>query len=371
MTRVLVIEDEAPLREEVVDMLAFEDFDVIAAENGRIGVQLAHEQLPDLILCDITMPDLDGYGVLLELQKDRVTSTIPFIFLTARADKSFMRHGMELGADDYITKPFTRGELLAAIRTRLKRHSAVIEAHRRELEEAKVKLARMVAHELRTPLFNISSVHDLVERQLGALSPSGTRELLEIMGSGVERLNHLVEQMVYMTQIESGLLNYETVMQNGMPLRIVEVLHDAITLGRRFAHHHHDLNIRLDDRDGEAIVVAHAHALKHALAELIANALNFSKERGEVHVSQWQDEDGIWVSILDQGIGMTPKEQAQAMEKYVQVNRQTHEQQGMGLGLPLAHEIIRAHGGTLDMRSQPERGTEIIVGLPSASETAY
>jgi signal transduction histidine kinase len=371
MTRILIIEDEQPLREEVVDMLTFEDFDVIYAENGKLGVKVAQEQLPDLILCDVTMPELDGYGVLLELQKDKVTSTIPFIFLTARADKSFMRHGMELGADDYITKPFTRGELLSAIRTRLKRHESLLEAHRRELDEAKIKLARMVAHELRTPLFNISSVHDIVERQLGALSPAGTRELMDIMGSGVERLNHLVEQMVYMTQIESGLLRYEAVMKNGMPLRMVEILHDAISLERRFAHQNQGLAVRLDDRNGEAMLVAHSHALKHALAELVANALNFSPERGEVVVSEWQDEDGIHVSILDHGIGMTATEKQQALEKYVQVNRQAHEQQGIGLGLPLASEIVRAHGGTLELRSTPGQGTEIVISLPPANETAY
>jgi signal transduction histidine kinase len=371
MTRILVIEDEAPLREEVVDMLTFEDFDVIYAENGKVGVKVAQEQLPDLILCDVTMPELDGYGVLLELQKDKVTSTIPFIFLTARADKSFMRHGMELGADDYITKPFTRGELLSAIRTRLKRHESLLEAHRRELDEAKVKLARMVAHELRTPLFNISSVHDIVERQLGALSPAGTRDLMDIMGSGVERLNHLVEQMVYMTQVESGLLNYEAVMKNGMPMRMVEILHDSITLGRRFAHHNQELAVRLDDRNGEAMLVAHSHALKHGLAELVANALNFSPDRGEVVVSEWKDEDGIHVSILDHGVGMNPAEQQQALEKYVQVNRQAHEQQGIGLGLPLASEIVKAHGGALELRSTPGQGTEVLINLPPANETAY
>jgi signal transduction histidine kinase len=371
MTRILVIEDEAPLREEVVDMLTFEDFDVIQAPNGRVGVEMAQEHLPDVILCDVTMPEMDGYGVLVELQKDEVTATIPFIFLTARADKSFMRHGMELGADDYITKPYTRGELLSAIRTRLKRHQAMMDAHRKELDDAKSKLARMVAHELRTPLFNISSVHSIIERELSGMPASGTRELIDIMGSGVERMNHLIEQMVYMTQIEGGLLRYDVVMKNGIPLSAVELLHNSISLGRRFAHQNQELSVRLDDRDGNALIFGHSHALKHALAELIANALNFSPERTEVVVTEWQDDDRIWISIRDQGRGMTLDQQEQAFERFVQVDRDAHEQQGIGMGLPLAREIMKAHGGSLELRSKEGEGTEVIIGLPVASETAY
>jgi signal transduction histidine kinase len=371
MTRILIIEDEQPLREEVLDMLMFEDFDVICAENGQVGAQVAQEQVPDLILCDVTMPEMDGYGVLVELQKDKVTSTIPFIFLTARADKSFMRHGMELGADDYITKPFTRGELLAAIRARLKRHQSLVDAHRRELDEAKVRLARMVAHELRTPLFNISSVHNIIEKELSGLPTSSARELVDIMGSGVERMNHLVEQMVYLTQIEGGLLRPDVVLKNGMPLRAVELLHNSISLGRRFAHHNQDAQVRLDDHDGDAVIFGHSHALKHAMAELVANALNYSPERAEVQVTQWLEDERTWISIRDQGQGMTLDEQEQAMARFTQVDRDTHEQQGIGMGLPLAREIVRAHGGSLELRSAEGEGTDVLIGLPVSSETAY
>ena len=124
MTVVLIIEDEAPLREQIVELLNFEGFGTLAAQNGRIGVDQARQHSPDVIVCDVSMPEMDGYEVLLELRKQPATSKIPFIFLTARASRSFMRHGMELGADDYLTKPFTNNELLAAIRARLDRQSA-------------------------------------------------------------------------------------------------------------------------------------------------------------------------------------------------------------------------------------------------------
>jgi len=118
MGKILVIEDEELLRANTVQILGFEDFHVISAKNGLIGVQLAQEQIPDLILCDVMMPGLDGYGVLTTLRQNPATAAIPFIFTTAKAD---LHQGIELGADDYLTKPFTSDELLATITTHLKK----------------------------------------------------------------------------------------------------------------------------------------------------------------------------------------------------------------------------------------------------------
>src|SRR4051812_32186121 len=114
MSRILVIEDDPNIRYNVSEILAYEGFEVLEAENGLIGLQVARDYLPDLIICDVMMPELDGYGVLLELNTDTATATIPFIFLTAISDKHSMRRGMERGADDYLTKPFSSNELLSA-----------------------------------------------------------------------------------------------------------------------------------------------------------------------------------------------------------------------------------------------------------------
>src|SRR5262249_30344521 len=114
-------------------MLELENFQVVSAENGRRGVELAMAELPDLILCDVMMPELDGFGVVEALRGDAKTATLPLIFLTAKGDKLDLRKGMNLGADDYLTKPVTRDDLLAAVRTRLARRSA----HQAELDSAK------------------------------------------------------------------------------------------------------------------------------------------------------------------------------------------------------------------------------------------
>lgn len=121
MKRILVIEDNQEVRENIVEILSLSDYEVDSAENGIVGVEKAQTGNPDLILCDVMMPDLDGFGVLKILGKKAATQNIPFIFLTAKAEKTDFRKGMGLGADDYITKPFDDTDLLDAIEMRLKK----------------------------------------------------------------------------------------------------------------------------------------------------------------------------------------------------------------------------------------------------------
>ncbi len=125
MTKILVIEDEAQTRNIFLECLDAEGFETIGAENGFIGVQRAQEQLPDLVICDIIMPELDGYTVLTTLRKSPVTAIIPLIFLTAKPSKAEFRQGMEMGADDYLTKPCTVEELLMAIAAQLEKQAAL------------------------------------------------------------------------------------------------------------------------------------------------------------------------------------------------------------------------------------------------------
>lgn len=123
MKKILVIEDEAETLENIVLMLEMEGFKPLSAANGRLGVAVAKRELPEVILCDVSMPELDGYGVLEALRADPTTVSIPFIFLTAKGDKKDLRTGMNLGADDYLIKPAGAEEVLAAIATRLDRHN--------------------------------------------------------------------------------------------------------------------------------------------------------------------------------------------------------------------------------------------------------
>jgi DNA-binding NarL/FixJ family response regulator len=132
MTRILIIEDEPQMRKNMLLVLKKEGFEVFGAANGQEGVTLALRELPDVILCDVMMPGIDGYGVLAALRAERATETIPFIFLTAKGEHGDVRTGMNQGADDYLTKPVIIADLLAAVRSRLERR----EQQQRELRPA-------------------------------------------------------------------------------------------------------------------------------------------------------------------------------------------------------------------------------------------
>ena len=132
MKKILVIEDEPLVRSNILELLEAEDFQVVSAENGFVGTLWALEHSPDLIICDVMIPEINGHEVLRLLRQDPITATIPFIFLTAMADKADIRQGMNLGADDYLTKPFTRAELLAAVSSQLAKQATLSQQYNNE-----------------------------------------------------------------------------------------------------------------------------------------------------------------------------------------------------------------------------------------------
>ncbi len=138
MTKILVIEDELFVRENIVDLLEAEDFEVFSTENGILGILWAQENIPDLVICDVMMPEINGHDVLAEMRDLPNTELTPFIFLTAMADRGDIRHGMELGADDYLTKPFTREDLLNAITSRLLKQAKLMKQYNEEQQKTKV-----------------------------------------------------------------------------------------------------------------------------------------------------------------------------------------------------------------------------------------
>ena len=175
MTKILVIEDELFVRENIVELLEAEDFEVFNTDNGILGILWAQENIPDLVICDVMMPEINGHEVLAEMRELPTTALTPFIFLTAMADKGDIRLGMELGADDYLTKPFTREELLNAINARLAKQEKLMkqynEEHKRvEVLEQKVKeleqlqIQKEISQEYKQALLKINTAINLIQK---------------------------------------------------------------------------------------------------------------------------------------------------------------------------------------------------------------
>ena len=187
--KILVIEDEEQVRENILELLEAEGLLPIGAENGSIGIDLAKANNPDLILCDVMMPGCDGYGVLSKLRADSTLAGIPFIFLTAKAAKADFRQGMELGADDYLTKPFTRSELLGAIATRLRKRAVVQESYSSELKQAKQQLNYWMHHDSLTGLPNRLSLRERFKQ----IKPTdkNDKKTIAILCLGLDRFDQL------------------------------------------------------------------------------------------------------------------------------------------------------------------------------------
>jgi diguanylate cyclase (GGDEF)-like protein len=166
MPKILVIEDDPTVQTLIVKLLKAEGFDVVSGSDGRVGVQLALAHIPDLIVCDIMMPELNGYEVLEQLRQNSETARIPFIFLSAKADRSEQRQGMDLGADDYLTKPFKRSELLRAISARLEKQTSLTQPYINEMKRAAQTLNQMAYRDPLTNLPNRILLHHSLQEAL-------------------------------------------------------------------------------------------------------------------------------------------------------------------------------------------------------------
>jgi DNA-binding NarL/FixJ family response regulator len=185
MKRILVIEDQAPMRRNIALMLEMEGYEVMTAENGRIGVEVALQKRPDLIICDVMMPELDGHGVVQTLRAENRTATVPFIFLTARSDKGDVRIGMNFGADDYLIKPVIREDLLAAVETRLARADA-IEAHIQAVTAAANGAGFHTDFSSHEPLISLGLTNREAEVLLWVAQGKSNGDVAIILGMGVK-----------------------------------------------------------------------------------------------------------------------------------------------------------------------------------------
>ncbi len=193
MTRILVIEDEQSIRDTLQDILELEGFEALGAENGLVGIQLAKQYIPDLIICDVMMPEVDGYGVLKTLHQDVDTASIPFIFLTAKADRPSLRQGMNLGADDYLTKPFTPQELLEALTSRLKKKEVQTQPLTHKISDLTAQLDYQTYHDPFTNLPNRLSLRQSFNKLQTTTDRDNT--LIPLLHLNLEQLSRISAAM--------------------------------------------------------------------------------------------------------------------------------------------------------------------------------
>jgi len=366
--KILVIEDQDLIRINILELLDAEGYEVMGAENGRVGVQLAREFLPEVIVSDIVMPELDGYGVLRDLRQDPTTATIPFIFLTAKADKSDLRQGMNLGADDYLIKPFTQQELLEAIAARLDKHSQVSAHFEQKLDELRINITASLPHEFLTPLTVILSASEILTLHSDKLTAAEVPEFGERILTSARRLLRLIRNFLLYSQLELAAFD-STKAEVLRGLRTSDaraVIADVAVRLARQADRTGDLQLELR----EATVYIEPAHLGKITEELLDNAFRYSSPGSPVRVQcVTADERVLVLSVMDRGRGMTRAQIAQ-VGAYMQFEREQYEQQGQGLGLTIAKRLAELHGGELTIDSVPSLTTTVRVVLPLQDQTA-
>jgi signal transduction histidine kinase len=362
MSLILIIEDDEDLQSTLSDTLHYAGFTVLTASDAQSGILVAQTQLPDLVLCDIGLPDSDGYHVLETLRKEDRTVDIPVIFLTARSSPDAIREGMAMGADDYICKPVQRQDLLAGIRTRLRMRSELFQRMKAKIDTAKASMASRLPHELRTPLSGILGWAEVLE----TCNPQELVPMINTIGRDIrtsgDRLLRMTNRfMLYIDacfvlphaadRVRLGQLTPPTPAQV-----LTQTAHEVATRCGRGC----DLV-----SEGEDACVQMAMELFVALVtELMENAFKFSKQGEMVIVNGSLKHNRYHIRILDHGRGMSP-DQVKRIGAFNQFDRDRFEQQGNGLGLAIAMQLAHLHGGVLKIESSPGEQTTVTVSLPA------
>jgi len=362
MKRILVIDDEEWLREMVHIALAQKGYEVIEAENGVAGIDKARKELPDLILCDVNMEKVDGYLTLSSLRNEPVTAAIPFILITGRADNAGMRHGMELGADDYLPKPFTIEELYAAVEARIRKSQALREEAEKRLTDLRDSISMMLPHELRTPLNGILAYGEILAADAATLPAQEVAEMGHVIRDSGKRLERLIENFLIYAQIELLGMDAQKIKvlrqkQTPLPARLIE---EHAARQARAASRANDLALDLAD----CTVPMSEEYLAKIVDELVQNAFKFSNPGKPVTVTLSESANTIALSVRDEGCGLSTEHIAR-VGAYMQFDRKLHEQQGLGLGLVIARRLTELHGGTLSIQSERGAGTTVTVRLPN------
>jgi signal transduction histidine kinase len=362
MNRILVIDDEEWLREMVRMALTRKGYEVLEASDGAIGIETARRVLPDLILCDVNMEKVDGYLALSALRNEPSTASIPFILMTGLADHAGMRHGMELGADDYLPKPFTLESLYAAVETRLRKAQALREAAEQKLADLRDNISLMLPHELRTPLNGIIAYGELLAQEAATMPPAEIAEMGQVIYHSGRRLERLVENFLVYAQLEilSGDPQKVAALRKSRTNAAAAIIEECARSQASAANRLDDLSLELVP---DVVVPMAEDSLRRIVTELVQNAFKFSAPGSTVRVRLCSDERRAILSVLDQGRGFST-EHITRIGAYMQFDRRVHEQQGLGLGLTIAKHLAELHGGTLTIDSERGAITEITLALP-------
>lgn len=368
---ILAVDDNPTNLEVLSDYLTEFGLTVLLKQDGEKALELIQRKLPDLILLDILMPGLDGFETCQRLKQNPETRDIPVIFMSALTDTVDKIKGFELGAVDYITKPFQYEEVLARVKAHLtiqrlqqdlqrknQELQTLLDYERKILEDVRLNVSLALPHELRTPLSTIIGFAQLLINRIDTLESIKILEYARGIYQGAERLNRLVENALLYANLK--LLRYtpreKLIWQSEMT---VEALTLITAIARKKAakvRRENDLILELSP----ACIRISPDNFEKILFELLDNAFKFSEPGTPIHIRTIVNGHLCILSISDQGHGMTI-EQIARIGAYMQFERKRHEQQGTGMGLVICYLLAQLEGGVLSIDSKIGQGTTVSI----------
>lgn len=355
---ILIVDDLAANLKVLSTMLTDNGYNVRPAINGNLAIKAAVSSIPDLILLDIMMPGIDGYEVCRQLKDNDQTHDIPVIFISALDEVVNKIKGFELGAVDYITKPFQMAEVLARVNTHL-----TIYRQRKEIEGLnafKDLFIRTVSHDLGSPISNILGYAEMLMQDGDQLDPNYAKQMLGRIYTSAERMQSLVNSMLDLTRIEGVTLRPS--------LMLLRDVLDSVFVEFQFQAQQKGIALRPPHHAPQIWIKADPDLIGEVFQNLLSNAVKYTPQNGEISIEvETTDHGRVLIHLCDTGYGIPEEDIAHLFERFYRVGRSEHTaQQGSGLGLSIVKLILDRHDGDIWVESTLGEGSCFTVSLPTS-----
>ncbi len=366
MKKILIIEDESAFREALAFALEGEGFVVLQAENAVEGIEIARAKIPDLIVSDVMMDSVDGYDAVVSIRQDPRTTGIPIILMTGKPDNEGLVHALELGADDYLTKPFTVPELLEAVAIRFRKLDESRKHQGKGSTDPRSFLTIGVPGDLRTPVAGILGFSKAIAREYVDLKKSEIIELGRAIQKAARSVLRVAENFSVLAQIEilasdPSKLERLRMFSTGDLKGIVEPVAADVA---NHCERPEDLVVAVA-RGSVACSQEYVAKITH---ELVDNAFKFSAKGQKVQVSGTFSEKMFTLIVTDFGRGMTPQ-QIEEINSFSSLHSRFHDDHYLGWGLVVAKRLAEIHDGSLQLSSTGASGLMVKVNLPRARDS--
>lgn len=367
MTTILLVEDDVHLMEGIREILELDNtYQVVTANNGLDGLELLNNLAvpPDLIVSDIMMPKMDGYQFFEAVRAKPAWLTIPFIFLTAKGEKADIRLGKSLGADDYVTKPFSAEDLLVAVESKLKSMERIRSAFSGQISDMKRRILTILNHEFRTPLTYVVAYADMLSRDVDKMELDELREYLKGVNSGADRLRRLVENFIFLVELETGEVA-STFTWRKRPIKNFDKIVSLASRPEQSVLESMNQTLKVDISPNHHPILGDEEYLGIALARLIDNASKFSEKGATIELLLYGDTQGqMTFAVRDYGRGIPTEELDRIFEPFYQINRQKYEDQGAGSGLAIVQGVANVHEAEIEVDSSVGEGSTFYLHFP-------